>query len=71
VPERGELRAEGADDVVGLEALVAEDGDAEGLERAADVGKLLGEVGGHLGAVGFVAGVVDLLELLGFDVPLA
>ena len=63
--------AEGADDVVGLEALVAEDGDAEGFERAADVGKLLGEVGGHLGAVGLVAGVVDLLELLGFDVPLA
>ena len=38
VAERGKLAAEGADDVVGLEALVAEDGDAEGFERAADVG---------------------------------
>ena len=71
VAQRGELVAERADDVVGLEAFVAEDGDAEGFERAADVGELLGEVGGHLGAVGLVAGVVDLLELLGLDVPLA
>ena len=45
VAERGELAGEGADDVVGLEALVVEDGDAEGFERAADVGQLLGEVG--------------------------
>ena len=67
----GKLVAECADDVVGLEALVAEDGDAESFERAADVGKLLGKIGGHLGAVGLVAGVVDLVELLGFDVPLA
>ena len=45
VAEGGELAGEGADDVVGLEAFVAEDGDAEGFEGAADVGKLLGEVG--------------------------
>ncbi len=66
----GEPAGERADDVVGLEALVGEDGDAEGLERAADVGQLLGEVGGHLGAVGLVAEVVDLFELLRLDVEL-
>ena len=42
--------------VVCLEALVVEDGDAEGFECAADVGLLLDEVGWRLGAVGFVAG---------------
>ncbi len=70
MPGFGELAGEGADDVVGLEALVGEDGDAEGLERTTDVGELLGEVGGHLGAVGLVAEVVDLFELLGLDVEL-
>ena len=62
VAERGELAGEGADDVVGLEALVVEDGDAEGFERAADVGLLLDEVGRGLGAVGLVAAVLDGLE---------
>ena len=64
------MQREGADDVVGLEALVVEDGDAEGLERAADVGLLLDEVGRGLGAVGLVAAVLDGLELLGLDVEL-
>ena len=64
-PSAESLQRERADDVVGLEALVAEDGDAEGFEGAADVGLLLGEVGGHLGAVGLVAGVVDRLQTAG------
>ncbi len=68
VAERGELAGEGADDVVGLEALVVEDGDAEGFEGAADVGLLLDEVGWGLGAVGLVAAVLDGFEGLGFDV---
>jgi hypothetical protein len=70
VPGLCELAGEGADDVVGLEALVGEDGDAEGLERAADVGQLLGKVGGHLGAIGLIAEVVDLFELLRLEVEL-
>ena len=70
VAERGELAGEGADDVVGLEAFVVEDGDAEGLEGAADVGLLLDEVRRRLGAVGLVAAVLDGLELLGLDVEL-
>ena len=41
VAERGELVRERADDVVGLEAFVVKDGDAEGFERAADVRLLL------------------------------
>ena len=47
------------------------DRDAVGLKRAADVGNLLGEVRGHLGAVGLVAVVLDLLEGLRFQVELA
>ena len=62
VAEGGELAGEGADDVVGLEALVVEDGDAEGFEGAADVGLLLDEVGGRLGAVGLVAAVDSMVS---------
>ena len=71
VAERGEFAGERADDVVGLEALVVEDGDAEGFEGAADIGLLLDEVGRGLDAVGLVAAVLDGLELLGLDVELA
>jgi len=70
VAERRELTGEGADDVVGLEALVEEDGDAEGFERSADVGLLLDEVGRGFGAVGLVSAVLDGFEGLGFDVEL-
>ena len=71
VAECGELAGERADDVVGLEALVVEDRNAEGLERAADVGLLLDEIGRSFGAVGLVAAVFDGLERLGLDVELA
>ena len=54
---------DGADDVVGLEAGVLEDGDAHGFEDAADVGNLVEEVGRRLGAVGFVLG--ELGDALG------
>ena len=47
---------DGADDVVGLEARVLEDGDAHGFEHAADVGDLVEQVGRRFGAVGFVLG---------------
>jgi hypothetical protein len=70
VAEGGELVRERADDVVGLEAFVVEDRDAEGLEGAADVGLLLDEVGRGLGACGLVAGVLGSFELLGLDVEL-
>ena len=70
VAERRELAGEGTDDVVGFEALVVEDGDAEGFEGASNVGLLLDEVGGCLGAVGLVALVDDGLEGLGLDVEL-
>ncbi len=62
---------ESADDIVGLEAGEFEDGDAVGLEGAADVGNLLGKILGHGGAVGFVSLVFDLGEGLGLDVELA
>ncbi len=68
--ERRQLAGEGADDVVGFEALVEDDGDAEGFEGAADVGLLLDEVGWGFGAIGFVAAVLGGFELLGFDVEL-
>ena len=56
----GGLARQGADHVVGLEARCLEDGNTIGLERAADVGNLLGQVFGHLGAVGLVALVFDV-----------
>ena len=67
----GGLAGERADDVVGLEALGLEDGNAKGLERAADVGKLLRQIGGHLGAVGLVALVLDVNVGLRLGVELA
>ena len=42
----GGLPAEGADDVVRFKAGVLEDGDAQGVEQAADVGDLLSRSGG-------------------------
>ena len=68
--ERGELTGERADDIVGLVALVVEDGDPKGFERAADVRLLLDEVGRRFSAVGFVAGVLGGFELLRLDVEL-
>ena len=54
---------DGADDVVGFEAGVFEDGDAHGFEHAADVGDLLEQVGRRFGAVGLVFG--ELLHAVG------
>ena len=70
VTQGAQLAGKRADDVVGLHALVEEDGDAEGFEGAADVGLLLDEVGGRFDAVGLVATVLDGLEGLGLDVEL-
>ena len=67
---RTQLAGKRADDVVGLEALVVEDGDAEGFKGAANVGLLLDEVGRGLDAVGLVAAILDRLEGLGLDVEL-
>ena len=62
---------ERADQVVGLEAGEFENRDAIGLERAADVRKLLRQVLWHGGAVGFVAFIFHLGECLRLDVELA
>ena len=48
------LLAEGAEEVVGLQAVELVDGDLEGLHEAADVGELLCELRGHLRALGLV-----------------
>ena len=56
-PAVGGLAAERADHVVGFEAGVLDDGDAEGVDEALDIGDLLDQVGRRFGAVGFVFGV--------------
>ena len=68
--ERAVVRAERADDVVSLVAFGVDDGNAKGLERAADIGLLLNQVGRGLGAVGLVAGVLGGLKLLCLNVEL-
>ena len=60
-----------ADHIVGFETFGLQDGDAKGLQRPADEGQLLRQVRGHLGAVCFVAGVIELVEGLRLDVPFA
>ena len=65
------LLSKRADDIVGLIALLFEDGDAVCIQRAAYVGQLLHQVPGHLGTIGLIAGVFDFLELLGLDIELA
>jgi hypothetical protein len=67
----GGLAGEGSDHVVGLEALGLQDGNAQGLEGAADVGNLAAQVFGHRGAIGLVALVAHLVEALRLAVPLA
>ena len=67
----GGLAGQGADHVVGLEALGLKDGNAQRLERAADVGNLAAQVFGHGFAIGLVALVADLVEALRLRVPLA
>ena len=46
-------------------------GNAQGLERAANVGNLAAQILGHGGAIGLVALVADLVEALRLAVPLA
>ena len=65
-----ELAGESADDVIGFEAFVVEDGNAKGFECATDVGLLLDEVGWRFGAVGFVATVLGGFKLLSLNVEL-
>ncbi len=67
----GGLARERADNVVGLEALGRKDGNAQRLQRAADVGNLAAQVVGHGLAVGLVALIGDFLEGLRLGVPLA
>ena len=67
----GGLAGEGADDVVGLKTLRFEDGNAEGLKRAADVGNLAAQVFRHGGAIGLVTLIAHFVEALRFAVPLA
>ena len=67
----GGLARQGADDVVGLEALGLKDGNAQGLKRAADVGNLALEVFGRCRAIGLVTFVADLVEALRLAVPFA
>ena len=67
---RGSLAGQRADYVIRLVALGLQDGNAVGLERAADVGHLLCQVFGHLFAIGLVAAIGDLLKFLCLDVEL-
>ena len=60
---------DGADDVVGLEAGVLQDGDAHGFEDTADVRDLLAQIGRHFGAIGLVLG--ELVLALGPGAPLS
>ena len=70
VAEGGKLAGEGADDVVGFETFVEEDGDAESFEGSANVGMLLNKVGRRGCAVGLVAAVYGGFEFLSFNVEL-
>ena len=51
---------EGADEVVGLEAVDFQDGDGEGAAECLHVGDGGGELFGHFVALGFVGGVFDV-----------
>ena len=52
-----ELGGGGGDEVVGFDAGAFDEGDAEGAGEAFEGFELLGEGGGHVGALGFVVGV--------------
>ena len=65
------LERQGADHVIRFIALEFKDGDAVRFERAADVGQLLRQVGGHLAAIGFVPVVGNLLKRLRLRVETA
>ena len=60
----GGFAGEGADDVVGLEAFGLENGNAQRLEGAANVGNLAAQIFRHGFALGFVAVVADVFEAL-------
>ena len=65
------LAGQRADHVVGLEAHRFQDGNAQRLQRAANVGNLPPQILGHRRAVGLVALVAHLVEALRLPVPLA
>ncbi len=67
----GGLAGQGADHVVGLEALGFDNGNAQGFESAADVGNLAAQILGHRASVGLVALVAGIFEALRLGVPLA
>src|ERR1700677_2330759 len=67
----GGLTGQRADYIVGFEALGLQNGDAKGFQSPPDEWQLLRQISRHLGAVGFVAGVIDLVKGLGLDVPFA
>ena len=66
----GGLNGQGTDEVVGLEALQSDDGNAIGLQGAEDVRHLLAKVLGHFGAIGLIAGVFHVRHLAGLAVHL-
>ena len=71
MPCSAACRRQRADHIVGFKALGLQNRDAKGLQRAANEGQLLRQVGRHLGAVGLVAGVIDLVKGLRLDIPFA
>jgi hypothetical protein len=62
------LGREGADDVVGLVALLLEEGDPHGIQHLLDQRELAGELAGRLAAAGLVFGVLLQPEGLARDV---
>ena len=60
-----------ANNVVGLIASELENRNSIGFERAANIGKLLCQVTGHLAAICFVASVFNLLEGLSLQIESA
>src|SRR4029077_7267002 len=58
------LARQRADYIVRFIASVFKDGNAIRLERSPYVGQLLREIAGHLGAIRFVAVILDLLKCL-------
>ena len=71
VTDLGGLAGESANDVVGLKPDGFKNGNAESLERAANVRNLAREVFGHGSAISFVSFVTDIDEGLRLAVPAA
>ena len=69
--EFGRLLRQSSNDVVGLETLLLQHGNAKGFQRPANVRDLLRQVLRHFCAVRLVTGVFHFIECLGGGIELA